>query len=203
MSVRLSSLRRVLGRLRRRLLGRPESTFMRVAYSTPRQVVLITTRHDGADNVWPMDFHGPLSFVPPLYGIAAQRNGYGAELVRSSGVFVVNFVPQAWERAIFLCGNVSGRGTDKFAAAGLRKEEAESIEAPRLAESLGALECRVQQVVEVGDHTLFIGRVTHQVYRAEGPRLHHLDIGLRDMVPSFEGAADPGGREVQHGHPSP
>jgi hypothetical protein len=23
------------------------------------------------------------------------------------------------------------------------------------------------------------------------------------MVPSFEGAADPGGREVQHRHPSP
>src|SRR2546430_8393162 len=107
------SLRRVLRRALQRLLGRPESTFIRMAYSTPRQVVLITTRHEGTDNVWPLDFHGPLSFEPALYGIATQRGGFGAELVRSSGVFVVNFVPATWEKTIFLCGNVSGRTADK------------------------------------------------------------------------------------------
>src|SRR5438128_11492212 len=95
------SIRRILGRWRQRLLGRPESTCMRVAYSVPRQVVLITTRHEGVDNVWPMDFHFPLSFQPPLYGIAAQRQGHGAALVRGSGVFVVNFVPATWEKTIF------------------------------------------------------------------------------------------------------
>jgi flavin reductase (DIM6/NTAB) family NADH-FMN oxidoreductase RutF len=173
------------------LLGRPESTFMRVAYSTPRQVVLITTRHDGVDNVWPLDFHGPLSFEPPLYGIAAQRQGYGAELVRNSGVFVVNFVPATWERTIFLVGNVSGRTTDKFAAAGLEKEEAESVDAPRLARSLGALECRVQQTVEVGDHTLFIGEVMRTVFRGEARRLHHLDVRLKEVAADFESGRPP------------
>jgi flavin reductase (DIM6/NTAB) family NADH-FMN oxidoreductase RutF len=170
------------------LLGRPESTFIRVAYSTPHQVVLITARHAGADNIWPMDFHMPLSFEPPFYCIAAQRGGYGAGLVRSSGVFVVNFVPATWEKAIFLCGSLSGRQTDKFVAAGLRKEEAESVDAPRLADSLGAIECRVQQVVEVGDHTLYIGAVAHTVYRDSAPRLHHLDARLRDTAGTFEGA---------------
>lgn len=183
-----AGLRRSLGRLRRRLLGRPESTFIRVAYSTPRQVVLITARHAGTDNIWPMDFHMPLSFLPPLYCIAAQRGGYGAGLVRSSGVFVVNFVPATWEQAIFLCGRVSGRVTDKFALAGLRKEEAQSVDAPRLADSLGALECRVQQVLEVGDHTLFIGAVSHTVQRDSAPRLHHLDIRLWEVAESFEAA---------------
>jgi flavin reductase (DIM6/NTAB) family NADH-FMN oxidoreductase RutF len=160
---------------------------MRVAYSTPRQVVLVTARHEGVDNVWPMDFHFPLSFEPPLYGIAATRLGYGAELVRNSGIFVVNFVPAAWEKTVFLCGNMSGRTVDKFAAAGLLKEEAESVDAPRLAHSLGALECRVRQTVEVGDHTLFVGEVTRTVFRAEGPRLHHLDVRLKDVAADFEG----------------
>jgi flavin reductase (DIM6/NTAB) family NADH-FMN oxidoreductase RutF len=176
---------------------------MRVAYSMPRQVVLITTRHDGADNIWPMDFHMPLSFEPALYCIAANRNGYGAGLVRGSGVFVVNFVPATWEKAIFLCGSVSGRETDKFAAAGLRKEEAESVDAPRLAESLGSLECRVLQMVEVGDHTLFIGEVMHQVCRANAPRLHHLDVRLGEMVPSFEGAGRVVRRDVPDSQPNP
>lgn len=159
---------------------------MRVAYSTPRQVVLVTTRHEGADNIWPMDFHLPLSFEPPLYGIATTRLGYGAELVRRSGVFVVNFVPATWETRVFLCGNVSGRIVDKFAAAGLAKEEAESVDAPLLADALGALECRVRQVVEVGDHTLFVGEVTRTVFRAEAPQLHHLDVRLRDVAADFE-----------------
>jgi len=179
--------RRGLKRLRSALLGRPESTFIRVAYSTPRQVVLITARHDGTDNVWPLDFHGPLSFQPPLYGVAANRNGYGAGLIRSSGVFVVNFVPATWETTIFRCGNVSGRTVDKFAAVGLQKEEAESVDAPRLAHSLGALECQVRQTVEVGDHTLFIGEVTRTIVRAEASRLHHLDVRLRDAAADYEG----------------
>jgi flavin reductase (DIM6/NTAB) family NADH-FMN oxidoreductase RutF len=181
-------VRRRLAALRRRLVGRPESTFIRVAYTTPRQVVLITTRHAGADNVWPLDFHMPLSFEPPLYSIAAMRPGYGTALIRQSGIFVVNFVPAAWEKTIFLCGNISGRTTDKFAAAGLRKEEAESVDAPRLADSLGALECRVRQTLEVGDHTLFIGEVTRTIYRADAPRLHHLDLRMRDTAETIESA---------------
>lgn len=169
-------------------LGRPESTFMRVAYSTPRQVVLVTARHDGEDNVWPMDFHLPLSFVPPLYCIASRRGSHGADMVRASGVFVVNFVPASWQEVIVYCGRVSGRQVDKFARSGLRKEEAESVPAPRLAESLGSIECRVQQVVEVGDHTLFIGDVVHQVIRENAPRMHHIDARLKETASTFETA---------------
>ena len=159
---------------------------MRVAYCTPRQVVLVTARHEDAENVWPIDWHIPLSLEPKLYGIAVNRTGYGAELIRASGVFVINFVPSTWEEAIFFCGRTSGREVDKFAATGLVKEEAESVNAPRLADALGFLECQVEQVVEVGDHTFFVGRVTHQAYRADAPRLHHLYSGLAEVAETFE-----------------
>jgi flavin reductase (DIM6/NTAB) family NADH-FMN oxidoreductase RutF len=180
-------LRLGLRRLRRWIGGRPESTFMRVAYSTPRQVVLITARHAGAENVWPIDWHLPLSLQPELYSIAVNPRGYGAELVRRSGVFVVNFVPATWEELIFFCGNVSGRDVDKFAKAGLRREEAESVDAPRIADALGVLECKVLQTLELGDHALFIGEVTHKLHRADAPRLHHLDLRLSEVSVDFEG----------------
>ncbi len=165
--------------------GAPPPTFMRVAYAVPRQVVLITTRYEAADNVWPMDWHVPLSLEPELYGIAVNRTSYGAELVGLSKVFVVNFVPATWEDAIFVCGSTSGRATDKFAVAGLAREEAETVDAPRLAGALGCLECRVEQTIGVGDHTFFVGRVTHSIYRTDAPRLHHLDSAL----PVMSGAA--------------
>src|SRR6266446_7067472 len=75
-----------------------ESAFMRVSYTVPRQVVLITTRHGSEENVWPMDWHGPLSIQPSLYGIAVNRGSYGAELIRKSGIFVVNFMPASCEK---------------------------------------------------------------------------------------------------------
>lgn len=180
-------LRLRLRRLRLSLQRRPESTFMRVAYTTPRQVVLITTRHEGSDNVWPVDWHIPLSSAPSLYAIALTRNGYGAQLLRGSGIFVVNFVPATWEKVILFCGNVTGREVDKFAATGLRKEQAESVDAPRLADSLGVLECKVCQTLEVGDHTLFIGEVTREVMRADAPRLHHIDIRMSEAVVAGQG----------------
>jgi flavin reductase (DIM6/NTAB) family NADH-FMN oxidoreductase RutF len=184
-------IRRAAGRLLRMIRGRPESTFVRVAYTTPRQVVLVTARHDGVDNVWPLDAHTLLSFEPSLFGIATTRSSFGADLVRRSGVFVVNFVPSTWQDVIFYCGNVSGRNVDKFAAAGLQKEEAQTVDAPRLAQSLGALECKVRQVVEVGDHTLFIGEVTHTVMRTDAPRLHHIDIRIVEGVDGAQGGAGP------------
>src|SRR5439155_4113901 len=95
-----------------------------------------------------------------------------------SGVFVVNFVPASWDRAILLCGSLSGRNADKFAASGIAKEESETVKAPRLAGSLGALECKVLMTVETGDHTLFVGEVCHKVLRSNAPRLHHLDIRM-------------------------
>jgi flavin reductase (DIM6/NTAB) family NADH-FMN oxidoreductase RutF len=182
-------LQRGVRRLHWKIRSRPESTFIRVAYTTPRQVVLVTARHEGVDNIWPLDAHIFLSFQPNLYGIAVKRGSHGADLVRRSGVFVVNFVPSTWQDVIFYCGSVSGRKIDKFAGAGLQKEEAQTVNAARLAQSLGALECKVQQVVEVGDHTLFIGEVTHTVMRADAPRLHHHDIRIKEWVDSGQAGA--------------
>ena len=164
----------------------PAPTFMRVAYCTPRQVVLVTTRHQDAETIWPMDWHIPLSLEPKLYGISVNRGSYGAELVRVSGAFVINFVPATWEKIILFCGQTSGRATDKFAAMGLIKEEAETVPAPRLAESLGFLECRVTQAVEAGDHTFFIGEVTHEAFRAAAAQLYHLYGGLAEVAGTYE-----------------
>jgi flavin reductase (DIM6/NTAB) family NADH-FMN oxidoreductase RutF len=175
----------------RLIRGKSENTFIRVAYTTPRQVVLVTSRHEGVDNVRPMDAHLVLSFQPSLFGIAATRLSWSAEMVRQSGVFVVNFVPSIWQDVIFYCGSVSGRNVDKVAGAGLQKEEAETVNAPRLAQSLGSLECKVRQAVEVGDHTLFIGEVTRAVMRAEAPRLHHIDARITEWVDAASSGASP------------
>ena len=165
--------------------GAPPSAFLRVAYHTPRQVVLLTARHEGAEDVWPVDWHIPLSHEPPLYGVSLTRGGFGSQLVRASAAFVVNFVPASWEETIFSCGRTSARQVDKFAAVGLLKEEATGLDAPRLAAALACLECRVIQTIEVGDHTFFVGETVQVVQRQDAVRLCHLDGSLRTAASQF------------------
>ncbi len=164
----------------------PPPQFIRVSYCAPRQVVLITTRFDKSDNIWPIDWHTPLSYEPKLYCIAVTSTSYGAELIRNSGIFVINFVPAHMEKKIFFLGSKSGRDTDKFAAAGLSKEQAKTIDAPRLASTMGFLECKVRNIVEVGDHTLFIGEIIYEEFHGNEPQLYHLEGTLEAQAKSFE-----------------
>lgn len=161
------------------------SQFIRVAYCVPHQVVLLTARHESNENVWPIDWHMPLSIDPELYAVSLNP-GYGQELIRASGVFVVNFVPASWEEVIFYCGRTSGRHVDKFAGSKLRKSEANMIKAPYLTEALGFMECKVIQEMPVGDHILFIAEVLQATHQPHAARLHHIDGSLSDMAGSFE-----------------
>lgn len=163
---------------------RPE--YMRAAYCTPRQVVLVTARCNRVMNVWPIDWHIPLSIQPELYGIALNRESYGTEMIRSTGVFVVNFVPAAWEDVILFCGRTSGREVDKISATRLRIEQSDKVDAPRLKDALACLECTVEKVIEVGDHEFFVARIQNAVSRLEAPRLHHITRNLSDSAESFE-----------------
>jgi len=57
---------------------------------------------------------------------------------------------------------------------GLEKEEAETIDCPRIRGALGYLECQVEKEIEVGDHILFIAKVTKTHLKQKAKRLFHL-----------------------------
>lgn len=142
--------------------------------TNPRQVILVTCRDKGKDNIITLDWHMPLSFYPMMYAIAIGKTRYSLKLIENSGVFVVNFMNKNFEKEILFCGRHSGKDFDKFAETGLEKEEAEKINCPRIKESLGFLECQVVRKIEVGDHFLFIAKVLNSNLKKPGRRLFHL-----------------------------
>ena len=142
--------------------------------TNPRQTILLTCRAEGKDNVMTLDWHTPLSFEPMMYAVSIGKTRYSLEPVRKSKVFVVNFVPKELEKAVLYCGRHSGRNIDKFKEAGLEKEEAETIDCPRIRGALGYLECQVEKEIEVGDHILFIAKVTKAHLKQKAKRLFHL-----------------------------
>lgn len=142
--------------------------------TNPRQTVLVTCRHKGKDNIITLDWHTPLSFYPMMYAISVGKTRYSLGLIRSSKVFVVNFMSHEHEKEVLFCGRHSGKNYDKFVETGLTREEAAKIDCPRIKEALGFLECKVVNEVEAGDHILFIAEVVSSDLNKEGKRLFHI-----------------------------
>ena len=128
----------------------------------PRLAVLVTCCDSkGSPNVLTIGWHTPLSHDPPLLGISVAPMRYSHKLIQETGVFAVNVMGLSEVEAARICGSLTGELDDKFAIANLDTHLASKISVPVLDDALGVLECRLENQVEVGDHTLFIGRVLH------------------------------------------
>jgi len=143
-------------------------------YTNPRQVILVTCRANGKDNVFTLDWHTPLSFQPMMYAISVGKSRYSLELIRTSKCFVVNFMPAEFEKEIYYCGSHSGRNVDKFEICNFEKENAKKIDCPRIKQAIGYLECKVVEELEAGDHVLFVAKIVHAELKKRTHRLFHL-----------------------------
>ena len=80
-------------------------------------------------------------------------------MIKESGAFVINLTTEDLCYATDYCGVRSGRDVDKFKEMKLTKVEAEEISAPMIGESPVNIECKVEQVKELGSHDMFIAKV--------------------------------------------
>ncbi|MFQ6014151.1 MAG: flavin reductase family protein [Anaerolineae bacterium] len=122
-------------------------------------VVLVTAMHRGQPNVMTVAWVTPLSFDPPLVGVAISPRAFTHQMIKQSEFFVLNVPGRSLAEQVEKCGRVSGQEVDKFAVVGLTPTDAVEVEAPWIEECLAHLECGVVNAITLGDHTLFVGRV--------------------------------------------
>lgn len=135
----------------------PESEARRLLGGGP--VVLVTTRWRAASNVMPAAFVTPLSFDPPLVGLAVHPSRHTHDMIKYSEEFALNIPSRELLHHCQYVGSVSGREADKLELTKLPTFRARRIEAPLLEGCLGYIECGVADAYTVGDHTLFVGKV--------------------------------------------
>jgi len=96
---------------------------------------------------------------PPLVGCVIHPNRHTADMIRFSEEFALNIPgPRLLKQTAFL-GSVTGLNFDKIEAAGLETFPAMRIDAPLLDGCLAWIECGLQDVIPIGDHNMFVGRV--------------------------------------------
>lgn len=122
-------------------------------------LILITTADEDKRNIATIAWHMPLSSEPPLIGIAVAKEHYTSELIMVSEEFTINIPNWPLLEKVIYCGSVSGKEKDKFGETGLTPEPpVKLVEAPRVKECIGAIECELYETKEIGDHYLFIGQ---------------------------------------------
>ncbi|MBR4224480.1 MAG: flavin reductase family protein [Oscillospiraceae bacterium] len=125
----------------------------------PVPAVLVTCACDDRQNVFTVGWTGIVDTRPPMVSISVRPSRYSYDMIDKSGEFVINLTTSSMVKAVDICGNKSGKDTDKFALCHLDTTPSEIVSAPILTASPLALECRVNRRIDLGSHTMFIADI--------------------------------------------
>ncbi len=121
-------------------------------------VVLLISVGDGVkDNLYPVTWNMPLKKEPGMIAILSGKGHFSYPLIAKTGEFGANVPGADLVDAVYGCGSTSGYVIkDKFSRFGLTREKAEFIYAPLVKEAVAHMECRVCQVVDLGNTALLM-----------------------------------------------
>ena len=72
-------------------------------------------------NILTVAWTGTICTNPPMTYISLRPSRYSYDIIKRTGVFVINLTTEALVRATDFCGVKSGRDLDKFAEMGLTR----------------------------------------------------------------------------------
>lgn len=127
-------------------------------YPVPAVLVTVADRN-GNSNIITVAWTGTVCTNPPMAYISVRPERYSYAMLRETGEFVINLTTEDLAWATDYCGVRSGREADKWKEAGLTPQAASQLSVPLIAESPVSIECRVQEVKELGSHHMFLAEV--------------------------------------------
>ena len=127
----------------------------------PLPAVMVTCRDQGKDNVLTIAWTGTICTNPPMTYISVRPERYSYDMIKNSGEFVINLTTKDLAKATDFCGVRSGKDLDKFQEMKLAKEEAQVVNAPVLSASPVNIECKVEDIIPLGSHHMFVARVVN------------------------------------------
>jgi len=164
----------------------PETEARRLLGGGP--VTLVTSSWHGRNNVMPAAFVTPLSFDPPLVGVAISPTRHSYDMIRYSEQFALNLPSRRLLHHVQYLGSVTGADVDKFDLTKLPTFKAMRIDVPLIEGCVAYIECGVEDALRTGDHVLFVGQVLAASVDAEAfdgtwlledddeKPLHHLGV---------------------------
>jgi flavin reductase (DIM6/NTAB) family NADH-FMN oxidoreductase RutF len=152
----------------------------------PRPIAFVSSRSAaGLVNLAPYSFFNAVAYDPPTIVFSSSRHAGDKRKdtlanIEETGEFVVNVVVDAIAEAMNRTAAEYPAEVDEFTIAGLTPLPSDLVKPPRVAESPVNMECRLNQIVPIGQgrhqHGLVIGEIVLLHIRDDiinGHRINH------------------------------
>lgn len=125
----------------------------------PVPAVLVTCKDGERENVLTVAWTGTICSDPAMTYISVRKERYSYDIIKKSGVFCINLTTEDLAYATDYCGVRSGRNENKFEKMNLETEMATEVDVPIIKKSPLVIECKVEEIKELGSHDMFIAKV--------------------------------------------
>jgi len=143
-------------------LGARERYFLLTSVVVPRPIAWVSTLDaEGTRNLAPYSYFNACSATPPIVHFTSTTSRDSLANVRATDEFVVNVVSEDLAPAMRVSSAALYSGEDEFEVAGLQTVPSRTVAPPRVAGAKIALECRLRQLLEMGEGTMVFGDVLH------------------------------------------
>ncbi len=125
----------------------------------PLPIVLVGANVDDKPNFLAVGACGIANAEPPMISVAIRHNRYTDRGIRQNMTFSVNLPSRDLVKETDYCGIVSGSKVDKVAACQFRIFYGKLENAPLIEQCPTNIECKVAHILDLGSHSLVIGRI--------------------------------------------
>jgi len=148
----------------------------------PRPIAFVSTiSNDNKFNLAPFSYFNGVCSKPPTVVFCPARRGWdGKEKdtlknIKANKEFVINIVSESFAEKMVMCSTDFDPEIDEFEISNLTKIKSSKVKPPRVGEAKISFECKLNQIVEIGDGNagsgfIVIGEIV----------LFHLDDSIYD-----------------------
>ncbi len=127
---------------------------------SPHSYALVSSVDTGGrPNLMGLSWWSFVSWEPQMVAISVGKRKHTRENLDQVPEFVLCFPNADQSRGAWMAGTVSGVAVDKFKEGGFEPVASSIVRPPRSKDATVALECRVTQRVDVGDHVVFMANI--------------------------------------------
>ena len=155
--------------------------------TSPNPLALVCSRKsDGTTNLAAVSWWMYLSYAPEMIAFAMAKTSYSGEMVRKNKKVILALPGEKIAREAMACGMSSGRDTDKIKKLALEMQALPGADILLPLHSRAAIQCRLKEYCETGDHYLYICEV-EQVYGNENEEAVFAWNGYAELRPAKAG----------------
>lgn len=138
----------------------------------PCPTVLVSVKQNTLENILTVSWAGIASSHPEFVTIAINHKRFSYQLLVETKQFCINIPDASLVKEVDQCGTLSGRTHDKFALCGFTRRYFDE-QYVLVDECSFHLLCKIQEMMDLGSHTLFIASVEKKIINADISDLHN------------------------------